>query len=382
MDYSPSELLLRSGLIGPEQLSSALELQQSSGASLLECLIQIEAFEERTLAAFYHKQLMVPFCDEQRLAQAPASAIRLIPAEMASAFRVLPVSADITDALLLAMADPADSQAADEVASISGRFVMRAVAEAVVLKQAIERHYGVRLPVANLPKELPSTIPMAPQPIAPELPREREEPVVLLANVKRRGPQGGRRPAEVPTRDVSNGFVLRQSVTISSRDTQPGFFALNLPDPPLAALRASKDRDEITALVLDYLMLLARRTGFFVVRQGRLAGYDFRGSDLRVGSVRKITIPLTAPSLFRDVIFSLRPYRGVMPEREVHHAFMTMFGAVEGEVLIIPIVVRDRVVALVFTDRLIQPFPDAAVHAACREAGLAYERLLLSKRRR
>ena len=42
-----------------------------------------------------------------------------------------------------------------------------------------------------------------------------------------------------------------------------------------------------------------------------------------------------------------------------------------------PIAVRDRVIAVLFADGAAQPLPDAALHATVREAGLAYERLIL-----
>jgi hypothetical protein len=42
-----------------------------------------------------------------------------------------------------------------------------------------------------------------------------------------------------------------------------------------------------------------------------------------------------------------------------------------------PILVRERVIAVLFADQATQPLPDAALHATTREAGLAYERLIL-----
>jgi hypothetical protein len=381
MAYTPGELLLRSGLIRPEQLTEAGRLQQMSGASFGECLTQIGAVDERTLADFYHRRLMVPLCDERRLTEAPRSAIRLVPADMAAEFRVLPLSTDAEDTLLLAMADPADNHAVDEVAFFSGRFIMRTVAETSALKRAIELHYGVQLPMAGRQPQLAAPPVQDAAPV--ELPPI-EEPIILLNKVKksdaalpRPSPPVEIAPSDGPTEPI----LLSERVVGRWRDTLRGFSAA-VPDPPLAALRAAADRDEIAAVLLEYFSLLALRAALFVMRQGQLVGHDARGTELLATAVREITIPVTAPSLFRDVITSSMPYRGPMPETLVNRAFAQALGGVEGEVMVMPIAVRNRVLAVAFIDGMIQPFPDAAVHAACREVGLAYERFLLAKRAR
>jgi len=42
-----------------------------------------------------------------------------------------------------------------------------------------------------------------------------------------------------------------------------------------------------------------------------------------------------------------------------------------------PIAIRERIIAVLFADHATVPLPDAALHATTREAGLAYERLIL-----
>jgi len=47
---------------------------------------------------------------------------------------------------------------------------------------------------------------------------------------------------------------------------------------------------------------------------------------------------------------------------------------------VMPIAVRDRIIAVLFADGAAMPLPDAALHATVREAGLAYERLILESK--
>jgi len=101
-----------------------------------------------------------------------------------------------------------------------------------------------------------------------------------------------------------------------------------------------------------------------------------------MATVKKLIINVEAPSLFRDVIASRLPYRGPLPETPANRAFAHAIGGVSPEVLVMPIAVRDRIIAVLFADGSAQPLPDAALHATIREAGLAYERLILESKGR
>jgi hypothetical protein len=91
----------------------------------------------------------------------------------------------------------------------------------------------------------------------------------------------------------------------------------------------------------------------------------------------ELAIQLDSPSVFREVVLSRMPYRGPMPDGSANRTFARIMGGVSAEVLIMPILIRDRVVAVLFADRALRPLPDAALHATIHEAGLAYERLIL-----
>jgi hypothetical protein len=156
--------------------------------------------------------------------------------------------------------------------------------------------------------------------------------------------------------------------------------ALLVPDPPLARLRAASEREAIATAVLDYLAQLAGRTAMFVMKKTTLVGHDTRG-DLDPQVVRQLVVNVEGPSIFRDVVASRLPYRGPLPETPANGAFAHAIGGVSGEVLLIPISVRDRVIALLFADGVQLPMPDAALHATVREAGLAYERVILAAKR-
>jgi hypothetical protein len=208
---------------------------------------------------------------------------------------------------------------------------------------------------------------------------ELDEQIVLLTKIKR----SEETPLPIPVpppEDFKPQYAPEEPILLTKpkererRDTLPGL-TTPVPDPPLAELRAIIRRDEIGHVVLDYVAKLNQRVILFVVQKELLVGRDGRNADLN--TLAELGIDIAAPSIFRDVISSRLPYRGPLPETPVNRAFARALGGVGAEVLLMPILVRERIIAVVFADWPSQPLPDAALHAVMREAGLAYERLIL-----
>jgi hypothetical protein len=420
----PGALLLRMGVLQPPDLAAAAALQEREGGSFGECLVRLGYVDEEQLAEFYTTRLMIPRMPDHRLVDVHKNILALVPADMAAEFRVLPVDLD-GDGLVLAMADPTDNHAVDELAFFADRFIVRVVATESAIRDGIERHYGVRFtsprsadkpstrvahalpappplgaarkgPSTEAPAErAPNPSPPPPSPKSPPPPKPSkeaiEEQIVLLTKVKYADatplpmpvpPPDDYQPDYLPQNDepILLTHPKEQRAERKRSDTLPGFAQITVPDPPLARLRATHHRDEIAAAVLDYIALLMRRGAFFVMKKSILIGHDARGADIEGSTVRKLVINVEAPSLFRDVIASRLPYRGPLPETPANRAFAHALGGVSSEVLVMPIAVRDRVIAVLFADGAAQPLPDAALHATVREAGLAYERLILESK--
>jgi hypothetical protein len=439
-------LLLRAGVLRPNQVAAATQLRQREGGSFGECLIRTGAMTEDGLVDFYHKRLMIPRINAVKLEHVPLKVIALVPADMAAEFRVIPVEIDGEGNVTLAMADPSDNHAVDEVAFFIDRFVVRAVAPESAVRRAIERYYGVRFTsprtdgqrlLEGEPKQLnpePSTKVKVSKELFQKPSREQlEEQIVLLTKVKHSDatplpipvpppddfepmyaeddrpeepadflsetadesvptlaadddaaetdPDMPKHEVGTPEQPILLTKAISQPEPRKRSGTLPGFPALAAPDPPLADLRSAADKDAIARAVLDYFSQLAGRVIFFAVKKSLLAGHDGRGQIDSV-AVRQIAISLDAPSLFRDVVASRLPYRGPLPETVGNMGFANAIGGVDTDVLLMPIAIRDRIVALLYADHTSQPLPSAALHATTREAGLAYERLILQAKGR
>src|SRR5262249_51783876 len=146
------------------------------------------ALTEDDIVAFLERRLLVPRVDAARLARITDDVLATVPADMAAEFRVVPVAIDGDGAVTLAMADPADLHVAEEGAFHGGRSCHRPVAPGSAIRDAIERHYGIRFRTTRAAPRRPTPAP-TPTSLAPLLPGVDDfaDPVLLLA--PRRAPE-------------------------------------------------------------------------------------------------------------------------------------------------------------------------------------------------
>lgn len=135
-------LLVRSKLIGEEQLALAREAKTAHGGSVGEYLV-LGGVDDERLTNFYHTRLMVPRLDPNLLARIQQRIIAKIPADMAAEFRVVPVALDRDQNLTVCMSDPSDTHAIDEIGFFTGCYVMRAVATQRQIAWCLAHYYGV-----------------------------------------------------------------------------------------------------------------------------------------------------------------------------------------------------------------------------------------------
>jgi hypothetical protein len=135
------QLLIDNGLIVPAQLEQALQAQLVFGGRLGTNLVELGFISTATLAAFLAQQLTIPSLRPGDLDGVDPAALKLIDGELAARHLVFPLSVD-KRRLRLAMADPTDLTAADEIAFRTGYGVDAVVAPELLVLYALERFYG------------------------------------------------------------------------------------------------------------------------------------------------------------------------------------------------------------------------------------------------
>ncbi len=146
------DLLVQQGLITPSQLDQALAAQKATGRKLGRVFIDNGWVNEGQIARALAGQLRVPFVDLGQRSIRPEVA-RLLPEVQARRLRALVIEEN-AGALRVAMADPTDMAAYDEVARLLKRdFELVVMAEGQLIA-AIERSYRNTEAIAGLAREL------------------------------------------------------------------------------------------------------------------------------------------------------------------------------------------------------------------------------------
>jgi type IV pilus assembly protein PilB len=134
------QMLIASNIITEEQLNQALNLQKREGARLGTSLVKLGYLTEEKLVAFLSKQFGVPAINlaDYEIDKAVA---KLIPLEMARKYTIVPV-ARVGATLTIAMTDPSNVFAIDDVKFMTGYNVEVAVSSESAIVNAIASYYG------------------------------------------------------------------------------------------------------------------------------------------------------------------------------------------------------------------------------------------------
>ncbi len=135
------ELLLKEKRITPEQLQEALNYQRTTGGKLGGNLVKLGYVKDEEITALLSKQYGVPSIALNQF-EIDAAVIKLVPADTARKYQILPLSrAGAT--LTIAMTDPTNVFAMDDVKFMTGYNVEPVVASEIGLLDAIDKYYGV-----------------------------------------------------------------------------------------------------------------------------------------------------------------------------------------------------------------------------------------------
>src|SRR5450432_2104320 len=138
------ELLVRQNLISLQQLRKAQDAQTQDGGRLGYHLIKTGAIEEQKLTDFLSKQYGVPAINLKDFDIEP-EVIKLVPKEVAEKHLVIPVNR-AGQALIVAMSDPSNIYAVDDLKFLTGYNIEAVVASEVAIKEAIETYYAQKGP--------------------------------------------------------------------------------------------------------------------------------------------------------------------------------------------------------------------------------------------
>ncbi len=140
MPVKLGELLLKENMVTPQQLQEALGHQKMNGGKLGKAFVSLGYVRDEEITSLLSRQYGVPSINLDHFEVDPAI-IKIIPAETSRKYQILPLSRSGAT-LTIAMADPTNVFAMDDIKFMTGYNVEPVVASESSLEEAIERYYG------------------------------------------------------------------------------------------------------------------------------------------------------------------------------------------------------------------------------------------------
>jgi type IV pilus assembly protein PilB len=134
------ELLLKEKRITPEQLQEALNYQRQNGGKLGYNLIKLGYVKDEEITMLLSKQYGVPSIALTQF-EIDAAVVKLVPAETAQKYQIVPLSRSGAT-LTIAMTDPTNVFAMDDIKFMTGYNVEPVVASETAVIDAITKYYG------------------------------------------------------------------------------------------------------------------------------------------------------------------------------------------------------------------------------------------------
>ena len=316
------EALVKGGLITKEHLRLALERQVIFGGRIGTNLVELKVITESEFVSFLSKYLNVPAVDPSKLVSVDDETLSCISKEMAEKYKVVPFRKD-RNRLHVALLDPRSMATVDELRFITGYDVVPYVTSELRLLYALEKYYGV----------------------------ERDLRYISIF---------GREGEQVEAAPKDNEESKKQLAKIKEQFSN------------------AKERDEIIGLLLSESKRISSRAAIFILKGDRATGWKARGMD-----AENIEIKIAPASIFTDVISKKNYYRGPLLKIPGNESLISMLSGTPQDCCMIPIQLRDRIIALLYVDNGNNSVMDAGlsyIHTLVTMASYSFEITILRRK--
>jgi hypothetical protein len=314
------EALVKASLITKEQLRLALERQVIFGGRIGTNLLELKVIKESELVSFLSKYLNVPAVDPSKFVAIDDETISCISNEMAEKYKVVPFRKD-RNRLHVALLDPRSMVAVDELRFITGYDIVPYVTSELRLLYALEKYYGMERDLRY--------ISIFGKEGEQEEPKDNEESKKQLTKIKE---------------EFAN----------------------------------AKERDEIIGLLLNESKKISSRAAIFILKGDRVTGWKARGMD-----AENIEIKIEPTSIFAEVINRKNYYRGPLLKIPGNEPLMSLLSGTPQDCCMIPIQLRDRVIAMLYVDNGNKSVLDAGlsyIHTLVTMASYSFEITIIRKK--
>lgn len=373
------EMLLKENIISPEQLDEGLKLQMILGIKLGSSLVELGFIEEDELLLFLSRKLGVPSVGKNALLSIPVELIEKIPASLAEKHRVVPIKS-VNRRLAVAMADPADLQAIEELAFATGLTIEPHIAPDMLISFALERYYGVKRDIRY----------MRVSGHRYGLARSKQEQQIT--------PVEQSQSKTTSAREASESLDAKSDGDLLNIEFPKDFEGFgNLPDLPeeepvrrnYSIDKLSMDfasagtRDDVADVFIKYLGQEFSSGAIMIVRGKSAVGWKAVHSNQSIKEFESLIMPLDASSVLNTVITTSHFHMGPMNNSSSNKQLTEILkSSVEQSHLIMPVIMLNKVVAVVIVlaemDALGKRLQE--LQKLVNKASLAFEMLIIKNK--
>jgi hypothetical protein len=333
------ELLLNEKLITPEQLNEALTSQVIFGIKLGSSLVELGFITDEQLCALLSRKLGVPPVSPRALSYVSPDVLALVPAELAKKYRLIPIKVE-GKKLALAMTDPTDFKAIDEVAFVSGCVVRPHIAPDVRITAALSKFYQVWEDTRYLR-------------IEGEVANRRKKSTMKAVNqradtieIQMKSDTGELLNVKIPLE--FEGFANLPGYQDYDFTALEGIGRYTV-DRLSLDFASAKNRDQVADVFIKYLGQEFKIGALFVIHKNMAVGWRGILSGNLIEGLDKLSVPLNKPSVFKDVFDTQHFAMGALIQTPENAQILKSLGvSADTPLLVLPIImVKKVVVALI-----------------------------------
>ncbi|MBX3263497.1 MAG: hypothetical protein KF782_27750, partial [Labilithrix sp.] len=381
---SLSSLIVQREIASIREIEEALARQVLYGGDFVTNLFEVSRIEEAALMPIVAESFGLPAAPIGELPTTPADAAYLVAAEVVveRAFAPLEVGAS----LVVAVAEPLSRDAEQELTFALALPIEQRIAPLFRIRQALARDYGVPLD-KRIARLITKVVHKGPR-IASTFP-----PPLDSAPFQRAAPRppSARPPpaAPAPSPEASRTAAAAQGTFVRKTEAPPARPARRRRGPLTAdvartELEASAERDVIFDLIFEFARQFFDYTALFIVHGDLAEGRDAFGDGAARDKVARVGVPLDLRNVLATAREAKRLVRAKPSAEGLDPVLMADLGRDGGtECVVFPIVVRTRVVALLFGDGGPSGIDDVGVRQVedlVESASGAFERVIMRRK--
>jgi hypothetical protein len=345
MSLKLGELLIKEGIITQIQLDEALKCHIFFGIKLGSSLIELGFVEEDVLLDLLSRKLGVPSVSDAELNEVPPEVIACLSSAVAGKFRVIPIRLE-NKCLHVAMSDPSDFKAQDELSFITGNIIVPNIAADIRIFYALEKYYGIKLDHRYVSANC-------------ELKKFRarstgDEKNVFVSDDSQYSISADFEASQAPG-ELIHAPIPKELTSVAAQQ-EPGeqnpsarqTIELYTIDKLSLEFSKARNRDDVADIFIKYLGQEFNKCALLTIRGNNAVGWRAAAGGKQVKGFELITLEISKSSELNDVRVGKRHYFGTLAESPANLPLTEALNLTGfNTVLSLPVIMNNRVVALI-----------------------------------